>query len=167
MTTIAFLGDTLLGGEAQPPLDEHGHDYPLRRVQHLWADADLVVANHEGPMTRRTKPSGKLDTGRKRYWYRADPESAKTLAASGVGVVSLANNHVTDFGPEGLADTLTALDDAGIPHCGAGAEARAARRPVVVEVGGMRVGFLSLMQRYQMYSTSSSMRPRNGRESHC
>ena len=151
MTTIAFLGDTLLGGEAQPLLDEHGHDYPLRRIQHLWADADLVVANHEGPLTRRTSPSDKLDTGRKRYWYRADPESAKTLAASGIGVVSLANNHVTDFGPEALADTLSALDDAGIAHCGAGPDARAARRPVVVEVGGMRVGFLSLMQRYQMY----------------
>src|SRR5262245_17131940 len=151
MPTIAFLGDTLLGGEAQPLLDEHGHDYPLRRIQHLWADADLVVANHEGPITRRTTPSDKLDTGRKRYWYRADPESARTLAASGIRVVSLANNHVTDFGPEGLADTLTALDDAGIPHCGAGLDARTARRPVVVEVGGMRVGFLSLMQRYQMY----------------
>src|SRR5262245_6585694 len=151
MTTIAFLGDTLLGGEAQPLLDEHGHDYPLRRIQHLWADADLVVANHEGPMTRRTNPSDKLDTGRRRYWYRADPESARTLAASGIGVVSLANNHVTDFGPEALADTLLALDDAGIKHCGAGPDARAARRPVVVEVGGMRVGFLSLMQRYQMY----------------
>jgi poly-gamma-glutamate capsule biosynthesis protein CapA/YwtB (metallophosphatase superfamily)/GNAT superfamily N-acetyltransferase len=151
MTTIAFLGDTLLGGDAQPVLDEYGHAYALRRIQHLWADADLVVANHEGPLTRRTEPCDKLDTGRKRYWYRADPESAKTLAASGVGVVSLANNHVTDFGPEGLADTLTALDDAGIPHCGAGPDARAARRPVIVEVGGMRVGFLSLMQRYQMY----------------
>jgi poly-gamma-glutamate capsule biosynthesis protein CapA/YwtB (metallophosphatase superfamily)/GNAT superfamily N-acetyltransferase len=151
MTTIAFLGDTLLGGEAQPLLDELGHDYPLRRIRHLWGDADLVVANHEGPLTRRTTPSDKLDTGRKRYWYRADPESAKTLAAHGIGVVSLANNHVGDFGPEGLADTVSALDDAGIVHCGAGPDARAARRPAVVEVGGMRVGFLSLMQRYQMY----------------
>jgi poly-gamma-glutamate capsule biosynthesis protein CapA/YwtB (metallophosphatase superfamily)/GNAT superfamily N-acetyltransferase len=151
MTTIAFLGDTLLGGTGQPLLDEHGHDYPLRRIQQLWAAADLVVANHEGPITRRTNPSDKLDTGRKRYWYRADPDSAKTLAASGIGVVSLANNHVTDFGSEGLADTLTALDDAGITHCGAGPNDRAARRPVVVEVGRMRVGFLSLMQRYQMY----------------
>jgi GNAT superfamily N-acetyltransferase len=151
MTTIAFLGDTLLGGAAQPFLDEYGHAYALRRIQHLWAGADLVVANHEGPLTHRTSPGAKLDTGRKRYWYRADPESARTLADSGVGVVSLANNHVTDFGPEGLADTLTALDDAGIRHCGAGPDARAARRPVVVEVGGMRVGLLSLMQRYQMY----------------
>src|SRR5262249_21570945 len=151
MTTIAFLGDTLLGGVAQPLLDAHGHDYPLRSIQHLWADADLVVANHEGPLTRRTIPSDKLEIGRKRYWYRAAPESAETLAASGIGVVSLANNHVTDFGPEGLADTLIALDDAGIAHCGAGPDTRAARRPAVVEVGGMRVGFLSLMQRYQMY----------------
>src|SRR5262249_27871954 len=110
MTTIAFLGDTLLGGEAQPLLHEQGHDYPLRRIRPRWAGADLVVANHEGPLTHRAEPSEKLDTGRKRYWYRADPESARMLAASGIGVVSLANNHVTDFGPEGLADSLAALD---------------------------------------------------------
>src|SRR5262249_42414415 len=80
-----------------------------------------------------------------------DPESAKALAASGIRVASLANNHVTDSGPEGLADSLTALDDAGIAHCGAGADARAARRPAGVGGGGTRAGVLSLMQRFQMY----------------
>jgi len=65
--------------------------------------------------------------------------------------VSLANNHVCDYGEAGLFDTIAALDAAGVRHCGAGADARAARRPVVVEVGGLRVGFLSVMQRYEMY----------------
>lgn len=150
-TRIAFLGDTLLGGAAQPVLDRHGYDYALAGIRHLWADADLVVANHEAPVTRRGRPAHKHDTGRRRYWYRADPRSVHTLATHGVSVVSLANNHVADFGPDGVLDTMSAFDAAGIAHCGAGSSDTAARRPAVVRVGDLRVGFLSVMQRYEMY----------------
>lgn len=148
---VAFLGDTMLGGAAQRLLDRHGYDYPLARIRHLWADADLVVANHEAPVTRRGAPAAKHDTGAPRYWYRADPHSVHTLATHGIGVVSLANNHVGDFGEDGVLDTMAALDAAGIAHCGAGSTDTRARRPAVVEVKGLRVGFLSVMQRYDMY----------------
>lgn len=148
---IAFLGDTLLGGAAQDVIDEHGLDYPLAGIRHLWSDADLVVANHEAPLTKDAQPAAKQDTGKKRYWYKGDPESAHTLAAHGIRVASLANNHVGDFGAEGVLDTMAALDAADIAHCGAGRNDRAARRPATVAVGSMQVGFLSVMQRYQMY----------------
>lgn len=148
---VAFLGDTMLGGAAQRLLDRHGYDYPLARIRRLWSDADLVVANHEAPVTRRGAPAAKQDTGTPRYWYRADPHSVHVLATHGVGVVSLANNHVGDFGDDGVLDTMAALDAAGIAHCGAGSTDTEARRPAVVEVGGLRLGFLSVMQRYDMY----------------
>jgi poly-gamma-glutamate capsule biosynthesis protein CapA/YwtB (metallophosphatase superfamily) len=148
---LAFLGDTLLGGTGQQVIDRYGYDYPLARIRHLWRDADLVVANHEGPLTRRTEPAEKADTGRKRYWYRADPESAAALAAAGVRLVSLANNHVSDFGPGGLLETMTALKTAGVAHCGAGRDAAEARQPVVLEVAGLQIGFLSVLQKYRMY----------------
>jgi poly-gamma-glutamate synthesis protein (capsule biosynthesis protein) len=150
-TRIAFLGDTLLGGKAQPLLDQHGYDYPLAGIRHLWEDADLVVANHEAPITTRTRRAAKADTGKQRYWYKADPAGAHTLAAHGIRVVSLANNHVADFGTKGVVDTMDALDAAGITHCGAGRSDTAARRPAIAEVNGLRVGFLSVMQRYDMY----------------
>ena len=148
---IAFLGDTLLGGDAQPVLDEHGTDHAIAGIRGLWADADLVVANHEGPLTVHDSPATKLDTGKKRYWYKGHPDSARTLAAAGVRMVSLANNHILDFGAEGLLDTMNALETAGITHCGAGENDDAAREPAVADVAGLRVGFLSVMQRYNMY----------------
>lgn len=148
---IAFLGDTLLGGVAQPLLDEHGTDYAIAGIRPLWADTDVAVANHEGPLTLNDDESAKLNTGKKRYWYKGHPDSAQTLAAAGVRVVSLGNNHILDFGATGLFDTLAALDNAGIAHCGAGKDDCAARRPALLDVGGLRVGFLSVMQRYKMY----------------
>ena len=63
---IAFLGDTLLGGRAQPLLDRYGYDYALAGIRHLWQDADLVVANHEAPITTRTRRAAKAETGCRR-----------------------------------------------------------------------------------------------------
>ena len=55
------------------------------------------------------------------------------------------------LGAAGVLDTMAALDAAGIAHCGAGADDDAARQPVTVQVGEVKVGFLSVMQRYDMY----------------
>jgi poly-gamma-glutamate capsule biosynthesis protein CapA/YwtB (metallophosphatase superfamily) len=151
MISVTFLGDTLLGGVAQPVLDQFGPDYALGGIAPLLADSDLVVINHEGPLTTQSCPAAKGDTGRKRYWYRGEPESASALASVGVGVASLANNHVLDYGQQGLTDTIQNLNSAGIATCGAGPDRRTARRPAIVDVGGTRIGFLSVMQRYRMY----------------
>src|SRR6516162_6150752 len=151
MTRVSFVGDTLIGGEAQAVLDQRGPRWALDGIRHLFESSDLVVANHEGPLTLLDRPATKLDTGRKRYWYRGDPESAHALVESGVRIVSLANNHILDFGERGLLDTIEALDAAGIAHCGAGANRAEARRPAVVEVNGLKIGFLSFMQRYDVY----------------
>lgn len=65
--------------------------------------------------------------------------------------MSLGNNHVCDYGVTGLFDTMAALDAAGIRHCGAGVDSRAARQPAIIEVAGLRIGFLSAMDYYAMY----------------
>ena len=148
---VAFLGDTLLGGEAHDVLQACGYGHALGALEPLLSDADLVVANHEGPLTTRSQPDAKLFTGKKRYWYKADPGSVDAMVQAGVGVVSLANNHVCDFGAEGLADTIANLEQAGIAHCGAGPDDARARRPAIVDIGGLRIGFLSVMQRYHLY----------------
>ena len=77
---IAFLGDTLLGGEAETMLRRHGYPYAFRDVKELLVGADLVVANHEGPLTTHAQPQEKAETGRKRYWYRGRPDAAEIVA---------------------------------------------------------------------------------------
>jgi capsule synthesis protein PGA_cap len=124
----------------------------LEGLARLLVGVDLVVVNHEGPVTTREGEVGKADTGRKRYWYRALPDSLRALVDADVGVAALANNHVLDFGPDGLADTIAALDQAGIARCGAGMDEAQARVPAIVELGGVRIGFLSVMQRYHLYA---------------
>ena len=148
---LAFLGDTLLGGVGEEHLARYGYGYATRGIEHLLARTDAAVINHEGPLTRSGQPLEKSVTGRKRYWYKGRPEAATALRGLGVVVAGLANNHILDFGLTGLADTQAALEGAGIAHCGAGGTESAARRPAIIEVAGVRVGFLSCMQRYDIY----------------
>jgi poly-gamma-glutamate capsule biosynthesis protein CapA/YwtB (metallophosphatase superfamily) len=148
--TIAFVGDTVLGDQFQDLLRERGYDHVLEGIAPLLARADLTVVNHEAALTAESRGLPGVPQ-RDRFWMRADPESAAALAAYGIRVVSLANNHVLDYGLDGLAETIAALDAHGIAHCGAGATESAARQPVILSVNGVRVGFLSCIQRYDLY----------------
>jgi poly-gamma-glutamate capsule biosynthesis protein CapA/YwtB (metallophosphatase superfamily) len=72
--------------------------------------------------------------------YRMHPDNVGCLTAIRPDACALANNHVLDFGYQGLADTLRTLDGAGIRGVGAGLDAKRAERPAVVELpDGMRV----------------------------
>jgi poly-gamma-glutamate synthesis protein (capsule biosynthesis protein) len=118
-------------------MDENGSLYPFADVAPELSGADITIANMEGTFTERGTQADKF------YTFRTPPQHAAGLASAGIDVVALGNNHAMDFGAVGLADTLAALDAAGVRHGGAGASAAAAREPVVFEVNGLRVAFLS------------------------
>src|SRR5204862_7003706 len=73
----------------------------------------------------------------------ADPDNVPAIRRAGFSAVTLAGNHIADCGAEGIADTVAALDAAGIAHCGAGADLETARRPCLIEGGGVRLALLS------------------------
>jgi poly-gamma-glutamate synthesis protein (capsule biosynthesis protein) len=135
--TIAAVGDIMLARDITTLMGEHGAGYPFERVAPLLRNADLTIANVEGAFTDRGTPADKL------YTFRTPPRFASGLAGAGIDIVSLGNNHTADFGPEGIADTLAALDSAGIRHAGAGMNQAEARRAARIEVAGLRVAFLS------------------------
>lgn len=106
----------------------------------LLLGADLVLANLECAITTHTAPWCRTP---KVFHFRAPPGAVEVLKAGGVGVVSLANNHVLDFEEEGLADTIRYLDAAGIAHAGAGENLQAASKPAIVEAAGLKVGVVA------------------------
>lgn len=102
---------------------------------------ELVYGNLEFPLTDR----GQYDATK--YWTptgrRMNPEDAGALGEAGLHVMSMANNHVMDFGPEGLLHAIELLDSRGIAHCGAGPNLSEARKPAILERKGLRVAFLA------------------------
>jgi poly-gamma-glutamate synthesis protein (capsule biosynthesis protein) len=99
--------------------------------------ADVFFANYEMPLSTRGQPLEKLAN------IRADPMIAPDIGRLGLDVVSIANNHMMDYGPEAMADTIASLDAQGIAHVGAGPTIARAVEPVVVDVRGRRIGFLA------------------------
>ncbi|MDO4547522.1 MAG: CapA family protein, partial [Clostridia bacterium] len=129
--TLSAVGDVILGGDyrviqAQPyaPLSgeqefdrliaEYGYDYPFKNFIDMFKADDITVINLEGVLTNgNTRKSGRP------HYLRARAEYATSiLAASGVDVACLANNHTLDYSYAGYKATKRALDSAGIGHMG-------------------------------------------------
>ena len=134
--SLVALGDCMPGLVYEDELAKGLN--PFRNIAPFIKGADVAVANLEGPLTSRgTRVRGK------QFIFRCDPARAAMLRESGIGVVGLANNHILDYGPVGLSDTIGALSGAGVSWCGAGDNLESARRPAFKVVRGVRVAFLS------------------------
>ncbi|WP_438487188.1 CapA family protein [Streptomyces sp. S186] len=164
--TLALCGDVMLGRgvdqilpfpgdpELREPYVQDARIYvglaeavngPVHRpvaFRYPWGDALAAldaaapaarVLNLETSVTRH----GTFAPGREIH-YRMHPANLPCLAAARPDVCVLANNHVLDFGREGLAETLRSLAAAGLRTAGAGDNAEAARRPAIVHLPGGR-----------------------------
>lgn len=100
-------------------------------------ESDLFYINHEYTISDRGTPlQGKY------YTFRAKPERMELLKEMGTDIVSLANNHVYDYGKEALLDTADLLEKAGIPYVGGGRNIEEAKRPIYFVINGMKIGFV-------------------------
>lgn len=136
--TMLFAGDIMLSRSVGKIMEKRADwSYPFHRVGELLGGADLAFANLENPISRRGQNVGSI------YSFRADPRAADGLVYAGFDVLSLANNHIGDYGAEALVDTLAILEENGIAYAGAGRDYGEAYRPVVRDVRGVRVAFLA------------------------
>lgn len=112
-----------------------------RDLLDVMRDADICMINNEFPYTDRGEP-----TPDKIFTFRAKPQYASWLLDMGVDIVSLANNHVYDYGEISLLDTLDTLNEIGMPYAGAGRNLEEAMRPVHFEVDGIDIAFICATQ---------------------
>jgi poly-gamma-glutamate capsule biosynthesis protein CapA/YwtB (metallophosphatase superfamily) len=134
---LAAVGDVTFGEQVGPAVEEHGAAYPWRGVAPTLRAADLTVGNLETSISTRGVAAVK------QYVFRGPPGALSAMSRlAGFDVLTLANNHAVDYGPEALLDTVRYVRAAGIRPIGAGANERLARRPAIVEAGGLRVAFL-------------------------
>jgi poly-gamma-glutamate synthesis protein (capsule biosynthesis protein) len=152
--TIAAVGDIMLAGTAAPALSRKGFSFPFETTRGIFSGSDIAVGNLEAPITGR----GIEFTG-KRFRFRSPPETAVALKKAGFSVVTLANNHMLDYGATGLMDTLANLGANGIRATGAGNSLADARRPAIIEVQGKRLAFLSYSLTYPVQFFADRSRP--------
>lgn len=110
---------------------------------HEMQASDILIMNNEFVYMQegRSEPlPGKA------YTFRAEPETVELLGVFGADAVTLANNHVYDYGETGLLDTMRYLNEAGIPYVGAGADMDEASKILYYVANGRKIAIVSASQ---------------------
>ncbi|MFC1498553.1 CapA family protein [Verrucomicrobiota bacterium] len=144
--TLAAVGDIMLTRQVGEKIKEHGPFYPFCYIADALKKFDIVFANLETPVTSRGQPSSKQCP---HITFRSDPSSVSGLKQAGVNIVSLANNHMVDYGDIGVLDTIDILSRHDIYCVGAGINEQEARRPAIIEKKGYKIAFLAYSSAFQ------------------
>ncbi len=136
--TMVFTGDVLFQDNILAAYNSGGLSGILSNdMQRELKEADIAMVNEEFPFG-----VGGTKAPDKQFTFKADPSYVKVFQEMGVDMVSLANNHVLDFGPEVLSQTFDTLEEAKIPYVGAGESVERASAWETIEVNGTKVAFL-------------------------
>jgi poly-gamma-glutamate capsule biosynthesis protein CapA/YwtB (metallophosphatase superfamily) len=134
---LASVGDINLGDAPGAAIEAEGPAYPWESAGRPLRRADIAFGNLESAVSERGEPFPK------EYTFRGTPEALAGLRKhSGMDVLNLANNHVGDFGPTAMLDTVRGVERNGMKAVGAGRSLARALQPQVVERLGLRVAFV-------------------------
>jgi len=140
LITLTAVGDILLADEV---IIRRGNTIvnkncivndPFKYTKGLLNDSHITFGNLECPLCIHGIPQKDKDV-----IGRGHPQHVRDLVKAGFNVVSIANNHIMDYAPEGLFDTIEVLSSHRIKRIGAGENLKAAKRPAYFEVNGIRV----------------------------
>ncbi len=136
--TLAFGGDIMLDrGVRASVVKNFNNDYSaLFEKLKIIKDADIFFANLEGTASDKGADLHNL------YSFRMDPGTIPAMRGAGIDVLSVANNHIGDWGRLSYIDTLARLKENEILYAGGGNNKTEAETPTIIEKYGMKIGFL-------------------------
>ena len=149
--TINILGDICPAWGFRKSFDEGDEAKIFGNVLPLLQESDLTIANLECPLSDRGSPATKTGP-----CLRGKLSDMSVLKRAGVDVVSLANNHILDYGQEAFFDTLEAAQREGILTVGAAQNLTAAKTPLIIERDYLKIGLLSFAE--EEFSIASDSR---------
>jgi poly-gamma-glutamate capsule biosynthesis protein CapA/YwtB (metallophosphatase superfamily) len=137
---LLLVGDCMLGRLVNEVLESAPTERPWGDTLSILRSADWRLCNLECVISDRGKPWSAYP---KAFHFRSDAKNIAVLATAGMNAVSLANNHVLDYGYDALVEMLEILDRAGIVHGGAGRNYDEASRLATSEASGRKLGLLA------------------------
>src|SRR5215467_8828693 len=143
--TLAFAGDVNFAGRTRLLLADPATAFGP--VTSLLRSADFAAVNLETAVTNGGTPQPKT------YHFRTPATAFTALRDAGVDLVTMANNHVLDYGQAGLADTLAAVKAARFPYVGIGVNAATAWAPYVVTIKGVKIAIIGVSQVAELASS--------------
>ena len=138
-----FVGDIMLSRNVAKQMGKNqDFSFPFLKIKDFLNSADFVFGNLEGPISDKGRNQGSI------YSFRADPRAVAGLRSAGFRVLSLANNHIWDWGEDALRQTTEILEQNNIFSVGAGEDYDSANRILVFEEKGIKFGFFAVTNLY-------------------
>lgn len=146
---ILITGDFCPINRIEKLIDNENYGLIYNDFLSLIKDSDIAITNLECPL---------LDNGNKIEKtgpnIKASEKSINALTFAGFNIVTLANNHIMDFGVDGLNETLATLNKANIGYVGVGSDLNSARKPLFKNFNGINIAFINFCE--NEWSTSNS-----------
>lgn len=140
MMRIILVGDVMLGRLVNEALKTEPFTYPLGDTLPLFKKADLRICNLECVISDIGEP---WSASPKPFHFRTDEKNIKTLLAGEIGIVSLANNHIFDYGYDAMFRAMNVLGENAINFAGVGMNAVEAAEPAICKVDSVKVGMIA------------------------
>lgn len=138
--TLIFVGDIMFDRGVEYMVEKYGQDdfkFTFLKIADYLKRADILVGNLEGPISDKGQKVGSI------YSFRSNPKAIEGLNFAGFDILSVANNHVFDYGREAMEDTFQRLKEAGIDYVGGGFNETEAYSPKIKEIRDTKIAFLS------------------------
>jgi len=141
--TLGFVGDIMLDRGMKQSVEKYGNgDYifAFEKIKDYLNRFDILFGNLEGPISDKGTLSGSI------YSFRMDPRSARSLQEAGFDILSVANNHMGDWGRVAMEDTFQNLRDAEVAYSGGGNNKEEAYEIKTISKDDTKIAYLSFSE---------------------
>jgi len=138
---ISFLGDLCPINRVEKLILDKTYD-GFSDLTQILAKQDLVIANLECPLTDTNRKIKKIGPN-----LKANTGSIDLIKHLNISIAALANNHILDFGQEGMSDTLSLLRENGVNYVGGGMNIKEAKKPLIIDKNGLKICFINVCER--------------------
>ena len=137
---LLFVGDIMLDRGVKYMVEKYGkgdYKFPFLKIADYLKETDILFGNLEGPISDKGKKVGSI------YSFRTEPQAIEGLKFAGFDILSMANNHVFDYGREAMEDSFKRLKESEIEVLGGGFNEKEACEPLIKELKGTKIAFLA------------------------
>lgn len=152
--TLLFVGDIMLSRLIGDIMAQNNDwRYPFLETAEFLKNADIAFGNLEGPISARGTKVGSI------YSFRSDPRAIEGLLYAGFDVLSIANNHIWDYGANAVWDTISILEKSGIGVVGGGINYPEAHQPFIKDIDNTKIAFLGYTNLIPLSVGSKTSKP--------
>ena len=138
---FTFVGDIMLGRSVKTKGELNNYEDVFKGVSYLWKDSQYVSGNIESALLDNPDEFEKSD---KEIHLYSETKVANLLKNNGFTMANLSNNHLGDFGREGVLSTINAVKNAGLNYVGAGENINDAAKYDIQDVNGIKVATIGI-----------------------